>query len=55
MTDYDLNECKLRDIRYDLVLHLSTAADGANKFYTCENNKARHENLAFALELDKNL
>lgn len=38
MTDYDLNEHKLRDIRYDLVIHLSTAADGAEKYYTLGNN-----------------
>jgi len=29
LQDYDLNEKKLRDNRYDLVIHLSTAADGA--------------------------
>lgn len=29
--------------RYDAVLHLVTAADGAEKFYTCANNLARQE------------
>merc|ERR1712010_153949 len=31
------------DSRYDLVLHLVTAADGAEKFYTTANNAARTE------------
>lgn len=29
LQDYELNETKLRDHRYDLVIHLSTSADGA--------------------------
>ena len=29
LNDYDLNEHKLRDNWYDLVIHLSTTADGA--------------------------
>jgi CYTH domain-containing protein/nucleoside-triphosphatase THEP1 len=33
----------LRDKRYDAVLHLVTAADGAADFYTLENNTARLE------------
>lgn len=33
----------LRDKRYDAVFHLVTAADGAEEFYTLENNKARIE------------
>lgn len=31
--------------RYDLVVHLVTAAIGAEKHYTLENNEARWENL----------
>jgi transcriptional regulator of nitric oxide reductase len=38
LTDYDLNEHKLRDSRYDLVIHLSSAADGAMEYYTLGNN-----------------
>ncbi|EOD41123.1 hypothetical protein EMIHUDRAFT_199318 [Emiliania huxleyi CCMP1516] len=38
--------------RYDLVLHLVTAADGAEKFYTTENNAARTETAEQARELD---
>lgn len=36
------NVVALRDQRYDSVLHLVTAADGAKEFYTLENNKVRH-------------
>lgn len=32
----------LRDKRYDEVIYMITAADGAEKFYTLENNVARH-------------
>jgi hypothetical protein len=31
----------LRDRRYDRVVFLSSAANGAEKFYTLENNVAR--------------
>lgn len=39
--------------RYDLVLHLVTAADGAEEFYTTTNNSARTETVAEAVVLDK--
>ena len=45
MTEYDLTIDKIRDKRYDLVIHMSTAADGADKFYNTANNKARSEDL----------
>ena len=32
---------QLRDQRYEAVVHLVTAAIGAERFYTLENNKAR--------------
>jgi hypothetical protein len=38
--------------RYDLVLHLVTAADGAERFYTSSNNAARTETPAEARMLD---
>lgn len=41
--------------RYDLVLHLVTAADGAEKFYTTENNAARTETAEEARALDKKI
>lgn len=42
----------LRDRRYDRVIHLVTAAIGAEDFYTLSNNNARHEGVDLARELD---
>jgi len=39
--------------RYDAVFHLVTAADGAESFYTLENNEARTETAEVARMLDK--
>lgn len=38
--------------RYDIVVHLVTAADGAEAFYTSANNAARTETAEQARELD---
>jgi predicted ATPase len=43
----------LRDKRYDGVLHLVTAAIGAEEFYTRSNNNARSEGIELARALDK--
>ena len=39
--------------RYDLVVHLVTAADGAERFYTTENNATRTETPEMARENDR--
>lgn len=39
--------------RYDLVMHLVTAADGKEEFYTTSNNEARTETPEQAREKDK--
>jgi hypothetical protein len=39
--------------RYDAVFHLVTAADGAEQFYSLENNEARTETPDLARMLDK--
>lgn len=39
-------------IRYNAIFHLVTTADGAEEFYTVENNKSRSEGLKEAKELD---
>jgi thymidylate kinase len=44
---------QLRDKRYDLVLHLVTAADGAEDFYTKANNESRFEDVKEAVNSDK--
>lgn len=41
--------------RYDAVLHLVSAADGAEEFYTTANNKQRSEGLEGARRLDKRI
>lgn len=43
----------LRDKRYDCVVFLVTAADGAETYYTLANNVARTEGLELARELDR--
>lgn len=55
MSENDTNTVKLRDSRYDAVLHLVTAANGAERFYTTSNNKARTEGIEQACALDKKL
>ena len=39
-------------INYDGVIHLVTAANGAEEFYTTANNKARRENIKEAVAAD---
>lgn len=45
---------QLRDKRYDAVCHMTTAADGAEEFYSLDNN-ARYETPAQAREVDRKL
>lgn len=47
-------EVEIRD-SYDAVFHLITAANGAEAFYTTENNSARTETVEQARALDKKL
>ena len=47
------NEVDLRDNRYNHVIHLVTAARGAEEHYTRSNNNARTEDLASAVNNDK--
>lgn len=39
--------------RYDMVLHMVTAAQGASEFYTLENNSARWETKELAVHFDE--
>ena len=50
--EYGYTKMSLFD-RYDMILHLVTAADGKEEFYTLENNKARKESPEEARILDK--
>ncbi|MBR2241467.1 MAG: AAA family ATPase [Clostridia bacterium] len=40
---------------YDLVIHITTAAKGAEEYYTKENNEARSENIVQARNIDDNI
>lgn len=50
-----MNETALRDDRYAAVLHICTAAKGAEDFYTLLNNKCRSESPEVAREVDDRL
>ena len=54
LSEFGTTEVQLRD-SYDAVFHLVTAAKGAEKFYTTENNKARTETVEQAAALDDKL
>jgi len=47
-----LHEVDIRDNRYDQVVHLVTAARGAEEHYTRSNNKSRTEDVALAIKND---
>eukprot|EP00349_Pseudokeronopsis_sp_Brazil_P008555 CAMPEP_0202961892 /NCGR_PEP_ID=MMETSP1396-20130829/5990_1 /ASSEMBLY_ACC=CAM_ASM_000872 /TAXON_ID= /ORGANISM="Pseudokeronopsis sp., Strain Brazil" /LENGTH=172 /DNA_ID=CAMNT_0049682091 /DNA_START=146 /DNA_END=664 /DNA_ORIENTATION=+ len=51
LTQFNVTEAILTS-RYDIVIHLVTAADGAEGFYTSANNAARIETAEQARELD---
>lgn len=53
LDDMGFNTVSLRDNRYDAVMHMVTAADGAEKFYDSETNAARYESVDEAVEKDK--
>lgn len=52
LKEFELNEMEIMS-SYDLVLHLVTAADGAEEYYTTANNTARTETPEQARALDK--
>ena len=43
-----MDEVSLRDGRYDGILHLVTAASGAEEHYSLDNNEARTESVEMA-------
>lgn len=55
LDDMGLNNVMLRDNRYDAVLHMVTAADGAAQFYDSQTNAARYEDVQEAIDKDKRL
>ena len=53
LDEMGVSEVMIRDARYDAVIHMVTAANGAAEFYTTENNSARHENIELACQVDE--
>jgi len=48
-----LHEVDIRDNRYDQVIHLVSAARGAEEHYTRSNNKSRTEDIELAITNDR--
>ncbi|XP_014245404.1 TRPL translocation defect protein 14 isoform X2 [Cimex lectularius] len=48
------NSVELRDNRYNQIIHMVTAANGAEDFYTTEDHACRSEGVELAKELDYN-
>ena len=56
MNDNSLTDTMLRDTRYEGIIHMVTAANGAPDHYDfSESNEARYENAAEAIEKDNHL
>jgi len=53
LEELQLTPVMLRDQRYDAVVHLVTAADGAAPFYSLANNESRTESVEAAIEVDR--
>ena len=47
------DEVDVRDNRYNQIIHMVSAANGAEPFYTVLGHATRHEDLDGARELDK--
>ncbi|ODN05751.1 hypothetical protein Ocin01_00933 [Orchesella cincta] len=46
------NDVELRDSRYNQVIHMVSAANGAEKFYSLEDHSCRSEPIELAMQLD---
>ena len=53
LEELKLTPVAMRDHRYDAILHLVTAADGAVSFYTLANNTVRTETPEQAMDMDR--
>ena len=52
MRENGWNNVELRDNRYNQVIHMVSAAKGAEEFYTTEDHVTRYEPVELARELD---
>lgn len=55
MDDLGLSTTMMRDNRYDAIIHLVTAADGAENFYVTLSGEARYEAIDEAKDKDEHL
>lgn len=55
MDDLHVTTRMLRDNRYDAVIHMVTAANGAEDHYNGINNDARYEQKEEAIEKDEKI
>jgi len=55
LDEHQTREIDLRDGRYDAVIHVTTAAQGAEEFYSLDNNPARTETPEQAREADRRI
>jgi len=55
LDDTGWSTIQLRDRRYEAVIHMMTAAEGAEEFYTSSNNDARYESVQEAKDIDRRL
>ena len=55
MDDLGVSTVQIRDNRYDAVIHMVTAADGAAEFYATVTGEARYESVDQAKEKDEQL
>lgn len=55
LDEIGVNTIQMRDMRYHLVLHLMSAANGAEEFYDFATNESRYEDLHNARLVDKKL
>jgi predicted ATPase len=53
LTDLGLSEVDVKDLRYDCIIHLVTAAQGAEPFYTLASNAVRIETIDEARAIDQ--
>ncbi|CAG9815379.1 unnamed protein product [Phaedon cochleariae] len=52
MSDNTWNSVELRDNRYNQIIHMVSAAKGAEEFYSIEDHNCRSEDVELARELD---
>ncbi|VDK67276.1 unnamed protein product [Onchocerca ochengi] len=53
LEEVNLDQFSLREDRYDQILHMTTAADGAEEYYTLANSNVRSETVQEAIEQDR--